>query len=747
MKRSLWLLVVLLSVASTVLIAQPNPVSCTLPNEAKASGKDVSLTCPDVPGDAKVDVVLKSASGQKSDTLPGTVHDKTVTFTPQTAGTYSVSVTVNQKSIDVAGQLKVEAPASVSCDKLPNVAPEQALTLTSCSGLSEQDGTILFKRPDAKDLNAAGQVDSKNKTLKFQIPSEAKGLYSLTVGGKPIDRQLNVMEPVEMTAIYPGTTYQGRKGFDFTIAGKNFSDAPAAGAGEPPTGNLIEIVGGGMLRKCKAETPSAQQYPCATDIGSTTNEIAVTGFIPKHYYGPVNIVVHVGKSASKPISVTFAQVSQPGVVLAAAAVFFVVAYVLYRLVTKGLKADIVDGVKPTPWTSLFLDRETNSYSLSKFQVVAWTAVTVYSYVYLFLCRTLIQGDFRFPDVSQNLPQLFFVSAGTTVAAAAITASVGSKGAGPIQPSAADFISTGGLVAGDRFQFFTWTIVGCIGYLYLVIRMNPETPNISLPDIPQNFLYLMGVSSAGYLGGKIVRKPGPVIKVLSVAKVTPPSGAAPAAPPAPPTPNAPSGAPAAAVADGFQTDARNALGADYAPKDKSLKIAFPVLTLNLRGENLDPTGKIKVDDNPLRGDMFWINGQPDPQSTFCSDMSVSLNDATQYIEGTKTHTLMLVNTDGQSATMTFPIDPMSFDPISVTAGSGAVDVPVTGKNFVDGMKFEWKNPADTKAEAKVPTGSGSATFNSGTRLVVNLTPGTIAGTGKLTFISPIGLRATADVAVT
>jgi len=86
-----------------------------------------------------------------------------------------------------------------------------------------------------------------------------------------------------------------------------------------------------------------------------------------------------------------------------------------------LTSDLVEGIRASPFTSLFLDRENEYYSLSKFQVVAWTAVTVYSYVYLFLCRTLIQGNFTFPDVSQNLPQLFFVSAGTTVAATAITA--------------------------------------------------------------------------------------------------------------------------------------------------------------------------------------------------------------------------------------------------------------------------------------------------------------------------------------
>jgi hypothetical protein len=718
MKRGEWLLAVLLCAANVGLTAeqaqQPKTntppargssagdnkaISCTLPKNAQV-GKQISLTCTNVPSETTVEVALKGANGQSPDSPPATVNDKTVTFTPPNAGTYSVSLKVNNKSIDVPGQLEVQAPASVSCDKLPNVAPEQVLTLTSCSGLNEQDGTILLKNPEAKDLTAPGQVDSKNKTLTFQVPSEAKGVYSLTAGGRPIDSQLNVMEPVEVTGIYPGTTYQGQKGFDFKIAGKNFSDARPAEAGEPPTGNLIEIVGGGMFRKCKTETPPAGQYPCATDISSTTNEIKVEGFTPKHYYGPVTVVVHVGKSASKPMTVTFAQVSQPGVVLAAAAVFFIVAYILYRLVTKGIKGEIVNGVQLTPWSSLFLDRETNSYSLSKFQVIAWTAVTVYSYVYIFLCRTLIQGNFKFPDVPQNLPQLFFVSAGTTVAAAAITATVGSKGAGPIKPSAGDFISTGGLVAGDRFQFFTWTIVGCLGYLYLVIRMNPEMADISLPNVPDNFLYLMGVSSAGYLGGKLVRKPGPVIKVLSVTTIA---------------------------------------------KDQTR--GTNTLTINLKGENLDPKAQVKVDNAPLRGDLFQITPprEPDPQTHFCDEVNVSLYDADKYIEGT--HELTLVNQDGQGATVGFPADPMTFDPIFVPATDKRVDVQVTGKNFADGTTFEWKNPADTKAKATKPTESGAAALKTPTLLIVNLTPGTVAGVGKLTFISPIKLRATTDVTVT
>ena len=37
---------------------------------------------------------------------------------------------------------------------------------------------------------------------------------------------------------------------------------------------------------------------------------------------------------------------------------------------------------------------------------------------------------------------------------------------------------------------------------------------SLPEIPTGFLQLMGISSLGYLGGKLTRKPGPVIERIA-----------------------------------------------------------------------------------------------------------------------------------------------------------------------------------------------------------------------------------------
>jgi len=643
---------------------------------------------------------------------------------------------------------KTPAP-TIACDSgLLQVRPGDENVEINCRNFPSQGVLVSVKsvsdQTTGKDIPLLAVV--QDGKLKVSVPDTIQpGLYSVSIASLPagsqaavvMPDQLNVIGPPAIDAIYALTNYPAEKGFNFEIAGKNFSTIP--------DGNVIEVVGVRLLSKCSTDhEPNSEETPCSVSVeGQSASKIVVKGFYPRHYYGPLKIKVHVGKFSSDQAAVTFAPFTQQGVALAAAAVFFILGYLLYRLITKGMTSDAVDGVKPSPLTSLFLDRQTNSYSLSKFQVIAWTAVTVYSYVYLFLCRTLIQGDFRFPDVSQNLPQLFFVSAGTTVAATAITANVGSKGAGPPQPSPSDFISTGGLVAGDRFQFFTWTLVGCLGYIYLVIRMNPETANISLPDIPQNFLYLMGVSAAGYLGGKLVRDPGPIIKVLSVAKITPPTGT-PTTPPdgTPAAPNTPSGAPAAAGSDQFQKDARSALGNDYKPKDDALKVTFPVLTLNLKGENLDPTAKIQVDDQTLRGDMFWINGMPDPQSHLCSEVNVSLNDATQYIESSTTHTLMLVNTDGQSATMNFPIDPMNIDSISgLPADGAAAKYSVEGKNFVDQTTFEWRNPHDSKD----PSTTGPANYKSATELTVNFDAGP-AGTGKLTLISPIGLRASANASV-
>jgi hypothetical protein len=57
----------------------------------------------------------------------------------------------------------------------------------------------------------------------------------------------------------------------------------------------------------------------------------------------------------------------------------------------------------------------------------------------------------------------------------------------------------------------------------------------LDPVPTSMLYMMGLSSAGYLGGKLARKPGPVITELSIAPSEADDAIASAAAPPPPAP--------------------------------------------------------------------------------------------------------------------------------------------------------------------------------------------------------------------
>jgi hypothetical protein len=603
--------------------------------------------------------------------------------------------------------------------ELPATTRGQQVTIHG-QGLSGL-GVKVFLRTGKEAAGDKGhdcQITSADeKSLSFSLPRDMEtGRYLVYVATDTqtllVPGDLHVLpdsdKPVTLDGIYPLTDYRkaNHDRFDFEIAGQNLA--------AKPEDNLVEIVGQGPLAvgdpaSCAAwKKTNKYDKPCLeVDPGMETYKLKVVGFQPDAYQGPVQVRVQVGNNVSKPFTVVFSGASQAAVLLGAVAVFGAIALVFLGLVWKGIGVFRLNGENYGPWTALFLDRETNSYSLSKFQVVSWTAVLVYGYVYLFLCRSLIQWETAFPPIPDNIAALFFVSAGTVVAAAGITSGKGPKGAGPIKPSPADFISTGGLVVGERFQFFVWTLVGCLGYLFIVIRNNPAEFK-ELPQVPQGLLYLMGVSAAAYLGGKLARKQGPVISVLSVENIA-------------------------------QTAA--SLPANLVPP-KDIQVRAPVLTIDLKGQGLDPKASIKVDGQTLRGDMFWITASTpqDPQTEFAEELHVNLNapeGALDYLEGG--HTLTLVSRDGQSATVNFPIDPMSIE--SVAASAGTTDVTVKGTNFAEGTSAEWKD----KSEANVPV--TGVTINGPTEAVVHLgAPGATAGAAKLTLISPVGLRASKSVNV-
>lgn len=162
---------------------------------------------------------------------------------------------------------------------------------------------------------------------------------------------------------------------------------------------------------------------------------------------------------------------------------------------------------------LFLDQETDTYSLSKLQFYLWTVAAIFGYTYLFVSRVGVQFQ-AWPDVPGTLPAIIAVAAGTAVGSQVITATKGAKGAGDEKPGFADLITSGGVVAPDRLQMLLWTLLGVGAFFVATLQQGPGTIS-DLPAVPERLLYLMGLSSLGYLGGKMARKAGPIIDEISL----------------------------------------------------------------------------------------------------------------------------------------------------------------------------------------------------------------------------------------
>ena len=162
---------------------------------------------------------------------------------------------------------------------------------------------------------------------------------------------------------------------------------------------------------------------------------------------------------------------------------------------------------------LFLDTETDTFSLSKLQFYLWTGAAIFAYNYFVISRMFVQ-QLGLPDVPSSLPGIIAVGAGTAIGSQVVTGVRGPKGGGPEKPSLADFVTSGGVAAPDRVQMLLWTIVGVTVFCLATLRTAPWDIK-ELPQIGSNLMLLMGLSSAGYLGGKLARKPGPVLNEISI----------------------------------------------------------------------------------------------------------------------------------------------------------------------------------------------------------------------------------------
>jgi energy-converting hydrogenase Eha subunit F len=381
-----------------------------------------------------------------------------------------------------------------------------------------KDITVFLNGANA---GTAALVGSDKHSFIFVVPTDSSlGKYKVRVDFKlnnvavpfspvmPPDAMLEISSESgkaqpKITAVSPLLTYPEKEVYGFDVLGEGFS--------KKGTDNGLIIANRGEVQNiCWEDDKNCNPNdPTRVHGKAVSSEQLTFSGIPRKHEGVAGVQVRVGQNYSNVFQITLSRVSSKTPMWISLAVFVALIGLVLLLTSRGLRTSPIAGKRYGIITALFLDRETDTYSLSRFQFFIWTAVAVFSYLYLVLSRSLVQWSFEFVDVPPGLPGIILISAGTTVLAQGITNSKGTKGAGEIHPSMSDFISVGGVVVPERFQFFLWTLLGAAVFLFLVLLMDPGTIK-DLPQVPSGFLELMGVSSLGYLGGKLVRKPGPVL---------------------------------------------------------------------------------------------------------------------------------------------------------------------------------------------------------------------------------------------
>jgi hypothetical protein len=461
-------------------------------------------------------------------------------------------------------------------------------------------------------------------------------------------------------ASYPDSKYQNTKPYAITILGDGFSSF----------GPDNQILLNGKALKVCWKTPRADrvQNNCPTDCpdAAATEPSAVGNLATSQELG-LECVRGVPEGISKlqvrlgsgkenisdpPIPVTLSPVSENTPKWVAGGVLVGVIILILLLGSNRSHHQIGDQ-RVSLLSALLLDASTDTYSLSKAQFYAWTAAVVFGYSYLTLALSWIQGRFEFASIPDKLPGILLVSATTATVSLGMNPNK-PKGAGTVQPGLQDFITTGGVVAAERVQFLVWTILGILTFMFLIISSDPATIT-TLPAIPSDFLTLMGVSSAGYLGGRLARKAGPIIDdiMATVSSLT------------------------------LEIHGRNL------SQDASFQIDGADVTLDMiaAGASSDHRPKIVAKDDTQDAGFAKILSL-----TLDSPKTAWLTRKSDPSENLRTHTLSIINPDGQCADWTYSIA----GPTAIISSGGK---PVADGSSLPSQKTD--TPVSLDASASTP----------------------------------------------
>ncbi len=315
-----------------------------------------------------------------------------------------------------------------------------------------------------------------------------------------------------ITKIVPIASYATNARYDFDIIGENFGDDVR---GIKILINDIVLKFENPVQEQRGETSvkdCGERFPC---LIWGWKKLSVRGYSLKglHISRPMTASVEIDGIESNRKTIVLSPVDRatPGVIaFAVLGVLILLAYLLSRRKAAEYQ---VNGQSYNTMAYFFIDSETNTYSLSRLQLILWSAAAVVAYVYLTASQSLVQWNWALSKVPDNLPTMLGISAGTAALSIGTSGIHGSKGAGSRHPELGDFITSGGVFSAERLQFFLWTVIGVFAFVSGTLAQDPSTVN-ELPQIPDSFISLMGFSSLGYLAGKVARKPGPIISQLA-----------------------------------------------------------------------------------------------------------------------------------------------------------------------------------------------------------------------------------------
>jgi hypothetical protein len=380
------------------------------------------------------------------------------------------------------------------------------------TALKTTTGTIAFVRSDRAPITAPISVDGN--TVSYTIPPDfSLGKYNvelrLAPNTFPACESLSVVPAqgwqVKLDPFVPAGTSEVKDGrISVSLRGTGFDTGNPADnrifINEVPVANL-------KWAKCDEEQPGT----VFAELKSG-DRIDLCN-VPAESHGRLGFRIRQGDAQTElqTFRVYWISYGKTMVASAAAIIALILGLLVLALIKLLLRKQTASqrGVLDT----LFLDSETDTYSLSKFQFYWWTVAAVFGYSYLVLGRMIVQGQ-NWPDIPSGLPAIIAVGAGTSVGAQFVSNVRGPKGAGAETPSLGDLVTSGGVAAPERVQFFIWTVLGVAAFVLSVLKYSPDAI-LALDPVPDGMLMMMGLSSAGYLGGKLARKPGPIVNEISV----------------------------------------------------------------------------------------------------------------------------------------------------------------------------------------------------------------------------------------